>query len=38
MSGWLLYDPAGLRVLGGCYGTTDAHMRTLAARMTAAAA
>ena len=35
---WSLFDPAGLRVLGGCCGTTDAHMRALAARMAAAAA
>jgi homocysteine S-methyltransferase len=35
---WSLFDPTGLRVLGGCCGTTDAHMRALAARMTAAAA
>ncbi len=26
-----LLDPGGLHVLGGCCGTTDAHMRALAA-------
>ncbi len=34
---WSLYEPEGLRVLGGCCGTTDAHMRALAALMSAAA-
>lgn len=29
-----LLDPDGLHVLGGCCGTTDAHMRALAARLT----
>jgi homocysteine S-methyltransferase len=28
-----LLDPNGLHVLGGCCGTTDAHMRALAARL-----
>jgi methionine synthase I (cobalamin-dependent) len=31
-----LLDPDGLHVLGGCCGTTDAHMRALAARLAAA--
>ena len=30
---WALYEPTGLRVLGGCCGTTDAHMRALASLM-----
>ena len=34
---WALYEPTGLRVLGGCCGTTDAHMRALAALMAGAA-
>jgi homocysteine S-methyltransferase len=29
----VLLDPDGLHVLGGCCGTTDAHMRALAARL-----
>jgi S-methylmethionine-dependent homocysteine/selenocysteine methylase len=33
---WSLYDPDGLCVLGGCCGTTDAHMRALAERMAVA--
>ena len=32
---WSLHDSDGLRVLGGCCGTTDAHMRALARRMAA---
>jgi homocysteine S-methyltransferase len=31
-----LLDPDGLHVLGGCCGTTDAHMRALAARLAGA--
>lgn len=31
-----LLDPDGLHVLGGCCGTTDAHMRALAARLSLA--
>lgn len=34
---WSLCEPYGLHVLGGCCGTTDAHMRALAARMAGAA-
>ena len=32
---WRLYEPTGLRVLGGCCGTTDEHMRALAELMAA---
>jgi homocysteine S-methyltransferase len=32
---WELFDPDGLRVLGGCCGTTDEHMRALAKLMRA---
>lgn len=34
---WSLHEPDGLHVLGGCCGTTDAHMRALAGRMAEAA-
>ena len=34
---WALHEGFGLRVLGGCCGTDDRHMRALAARMAQAA-
>jgi S-methylmethionine-dependent homocysteine/selenocysteine methylase len=33
---WPLYERFGLRILGGCCGTDDRHIRALAARMAAA--
>ena len=34
---WRIYRDFGLRVLGGCCGTDDRHMRALALRMASAA-
>jgi homocysteine S-methyltransferase len=30
---WSLHEDFGLRILGGCCGTDDRHIRALAARM-----
>jgi methionine synthase I (cobalamin-dependent) len=30
---WKIHEDFGLRVLGGCCGTDDRHIRALAARM-----